>query len=57
MQAAEQSNLDRIAEQKSRSEIPTPLEPLLLDLLKGYIDDADLMRKLNSLYRVLYLSA
>ena len=57
MQAAQQANLDRIAEQKSRSEVPTPLEPLLLDLLKGYIDDADLMRKLSSLYRVSFLSA
>jgi hypothetical protein len=52
MQASEQANLDRIAEQKSRSEIPTPLEPLLVGLVKGYIDDADLSIKLGNLYKV-----
>jgi hypothetical protein len=52
MQAAEQANLDRIAEQKSRSEILTPLEPLIVGLVKGYIDDADLTRKLRTLYQV-----
>ncbi len=52
MQAAEQANLDRIAEQKSRSEILTPLEPLIVGLVKGYIDDADLSRKLSTLYMV-----
>ncbi len=52
MQAAEQANLDRIAEQKSRTEILTPLEPLIVGLVKGYIDDADLTRKLSTLYTV-----
>ncbi len=52
MQAAEQANLDRIAEQKSRSEIPTPLEPLLVGLVKGFVDEADLTRKLRDLYKV-----
>jgi hypothetical protein len=56
MQAAEQANLDRIAEQKSRSEIPTPLEPLLVGLVKGYIDDSDLTRKLGNLYKVSILN-
>ncbi len=55
VQAAEQANLDRIAEQKSRSEIQTPLEPLLVGLVKGYVDDADLTRKLSTLYKVLKL--
>ncbi len=52
MQAAEQANMDRIAEQKSRSEISTPLEPLLMGLVKGYVDDADITRKLGDLYKV-----
>ena len=55
MQAAEQANLDRIAEQKSRSEILTPLEPLIVGLVKGFIDDADLTLKLSTLYKVLNL--
>ena len=55
MQAAEQANLDRIAEQKSRSEILTPLEPLVVGLVKGFIDDADLSRKLSTLYKVVLL--
>jgi len=52
MQAAEQANLDRIAKQKSRLEIPTPLEPLLVGLVKGFVDDADLTLKLRNLYKV-----
>ena len=52
MNAAEQSNQDRIAEQKSRCEILTPLEPLVVGLVKGFIDDADLSRKLSTLYTV-----
>jgi hypothetical protein len=52
MHAAEQSNQDRIAEQKSRCEILTPLEPLVVGLVKGFIDDADLSRKLSTLYTV-----
>eukprot|EP00291_Cryptomonas_curvata_P025007 CAMPEP_0172175582 /NCGR_PEP_ID=MMETSP1050-20130122/14314_1 /TAXON_ID=233186 /ORGANISM="Cryptomonas curvata, Strain CCAP979/52" /LENGTH=495 /DNA_ID=CAMNT_0012847713 /DNA_START=581 /DNA_END=2068 /DNA_ORIENTATION=- len=51
MQAAEQANLDRIAKQKSRLEIPTPLEPLLVGLVKGFVDDADLTLKLRNLYK------
>ncbi len=57
MQAAEQANLDRIAEQKSRSEIPTPLEPLLVGLVKGFVDDSDLTRKLRDLYKVTLVPA
>ena len=55
MQASEQANMDRIAEKKSRSEISTPLEPLLMGLVKGYVDDADITRKLGDLYKVLIL--
>jgi hypothetical protein len=57
MQAAEQANLDRIAQQKSRLEIPTPLEPLLVGLIKGFVDDADLTRKLRDLYKVIHVIA
>jgi hypothetical protein len=55
MQAAEQANMDRIAEQKSRSEILKPLEPLVSGLVKGFIDDADLSHKLSTLFRVFSL--
>jgi hypothetical protein len=31
-------------------QVPTPLEPLILGLIKGFIDDTDLSKKLRSLY-------
>ncbi len=34
-------------------EIKNPLEPLLVRLIKGYVDDADLTRRLSTLYRIL----
>jgi hypothetical protein len=34
----------------SRGQVSTPLEPLVVGLIKGFIDDADLSIKLRSLY-------
>ncbi len=34
-------------------EIRNPLEPLLIRLIKGYVDDADLTRRLKTLYQVM----
>ncbi len=34
-------------------EIKNPLEPLLVRLIKGYVDDADLTRRLGTLYKIL----
>ena len=37
----------------SLQEIRNPLEPLLIRLIKGYVDDADLTRRLRTLYLIL----
>ncbi len=34
-------------------EIRNPLEPLLIRLIKGYVDDADLTRRLKTLYQAM----
>ncbi len=52
MKVDEQANLDRINEQKRKSDVTNPLEPLIVNLLKGFLDDADLSAKLQRLYRV-----
>jgi hypothetical protein len=52
MQASEQANLDKINEEKEKTEIPTPMEPLVVGLIKSFIDDSDLSAKLGSLYKV-----
>ncbi len=52
MKVDEQANLDRINEQKRKSDVTNPLEPLIVNLLKGFLDDADLSAKLQKLYRV-----
>jgi hypothetical protein len=50
VKAEEQANMDRISIQKSRTAISTPLEPLIVSLLKCYTDDSDLVSKLKALY-------
>jgi hypothetical protein len=52
MQASEQANLDRINEEKQKSVLPTPMEPLIVGLMKSFVNDADLSLKLRSLYEV-----
>jgi hypothetical protein len=53
MKVDEQANLDRINEQKRKSDVMNPLEPLIVNLLKGFLDDADLSTKLQRLYKVI----
>jgi hypothetical protein len=53
MKVDEQANLDRIHDQKSKSDVTNPLEPLIINLLKGFLDDADLSAKLQRLFRVI----
>ncbi len=50
--AEEEANMHRIREQKSRTAVSTPLEPLIVMLLKSFTDDADLVSKLKALYTV-----
>ncbi len=50
MQASEQANLDRINKEKQKTELPTPMEPLIVGLIKSFINDSDLSSKLGSLY-------
>jgi hypothetical protein len=52
MQADQQANLARIHEQKSKCGVINPLEPLIVSLIKSYVDDADLSSKLQLLYKV-----
>ena len=49
----ERARLQEIEEAKSFKEIRNPLEPLLIRLIKGYVDDADLSRRLSTLYHIL----
>ena len=48
-----EAELRRIEEAKNYKEIRNPLEPLLIRLIKGYVDDADLTRRLGTLYHIL----
>jgi hypothetical protein len=52
MKTEEEANLARIREEKSKFDAGNPLEPLILSLLKGFVDDADLSAKLQELYKV-----
>jgi hypothetical protein len=51
MMEDEQAKLDRILEKKGESNVASPLEPLIVSLLKGFVDDADLGNKLQTLYK------
>ncbi len=51
MMEEEQAKLDRILEKKGESNVASPLEPLIVSLLKGFVDDADLGNKLQTLYK------
>ena len=52
MMEEEQAKLERILDKKSESNVASPLEPLIVSLLKGFVDDADLANKLQTLYKV-----
>jgi hypothetical protein len=52
MQTEQEANLARIREEKSKADASTPLEPLIVNLIKGFVDDADLSTKLQELYKV-----
>ena len=47
------AEMQRIEEAKNYKEIRNPLEPLLIRLIKGYVDDADLTRRLGTLYHII----
>ncbi len=34
-----------------------PLEPLIVSLLKGFVDDADLSKKLQALYKARHIQS
>ena len=53
MKTEEVANLARIREEKSKADAATPLEPLIVSIIKGFVDDADLSTKLQELYKVL----
>ncbi len=52
MMEEEQAKLKRILDKKGESNVASPLEPLIVSLLKGFVDDADLADKLQTLYKV-----
>ena len=51
MMEEERAKLDRIYEKKGESNVASPLEPLIVSLLKGFVDDVDLGNKLQTLYK------
>ena len=53
MRAEDEANLERIREQKSKSDVTHPLEPLVMSLIKGYVDNQDLAEKIKALYQVI----
>jgi hypothetical protein len=53
MKTEQEANLARIREEKSKVDAATPLEPLIVNVIKGFVDDADLSTKLQELYKVL----
>jgi hypothetical protein len=55
MKADQKANLARIREYKSKMDVANPLEPLIINLIKSYINDADLSSKLRLLYQVVFL--
>jgi hypothetical protein len=52
MKADQQANLERINERKSKSDVTHPLEPLIMSLIKGFVDDHDMSQRIKALYRV-----
>jgi hypothetical protein len=52
MKAEEEANLERINERKSKSDVTHPLEPLIMSLIKGFVDNHDMAEKIKALYRV-----
>jgi hypothetical protein len=52
MKAEQEANLERINERKSKSDVTHPLEPLIMSLIKGFVDDKDMSHKIKALYRV-----
>ncbi len=52
MRAEEAAKLERINEKKSKSDVTHPLEPLIMSIVKGFVDDEDLSSKLQALYKV-----
>ncbi len=52
MKAEEEANLERIKEQKTKSDVIHPLEPLIKSLIKGYVDNQNLSEKIKALYQV-----
>ncbi len=56
MKADQKANLARIHEQKSKCDVVNPLEPLIVSLIKSYVDDVDLSSKLQMLYRVISMA-
>ncbi len=52
MKAEEVANLERINERKSKSDVTHPLEPLIMSLIKGFVDNHNLSEKIRALYQV-----
>jgi hypothetical protein len=52
MKAEEEANLERINERKSKSDVTHPLEPLIMSLIKGSVDNNDMSEKIKALYQV-----
>ncbi len=52
MRAEEEARIERINEKKSKSDVTHPLEPLIMSIVKGFVDDDDLSAKLQALYKV-----
>jgi hypothetical protein len=56
MKTEQEANLAQISEEKSKAYAATPLEPLIVNLIKGYINDADLSTKRQELYKIYYIT-
>ena len=52
MHAEEETRLERINEKKNKADVTHPLEPLIMSIVKGFVDDDDLSAKLLALYNV-----
>ncbi len=52
MKAEEEANLERINERKSKSDVTHPFEPLIMSLIKGFVDNQDMSEKIKALYKV-----
>ena len=51
--AERDAKVQAILQKRSVEEVRSPLEPLLVKLVKGYINDTDLNDRLVALYKVL----